>query len=247
MAHEAKPRPVIDPPPLTHHTRKLEAEIFGMSPTPPRTENHAPLTSPFNAYSLRGTAAEFEDRATDAVPLLGDICLSGQATILYAQPNSGKTLVTLHLLIEAVRAGRIEPDAAYYLNADDGSKGFADKLRIADTYGIHTLAPGFKGFKAAELLGLLRRSAAEDKARRRVVIIDMLKKFTSLMKKGRGRRVRRRLSAVRRARWHSLGDGSYRKERQRRWNAALCWRDGLYGRLRRRLCLPPAGWAARIG
>lgn len=187
MAYEAKPRPIIIPPPLTEHTRKLEQAMFGraVATSPAVSETAAPVrsSSPFDAFSLRGTAAEFEDRATDAKPLLGEICLSGQATILYAQPNSGKTLITLHLLLDAVRTERIEADLVYYCNADDGSDGFARKLRIADTAGFHTLAPGFKGFKASELLSLLRRSAENDSARGRLIVIDTLKKFTSLMKK----------------------------------------------------------------
>lgn len=186
MNYQSKPQVVLEPSSFEAHTRKLEQEIFGtyfskadiVKPTEP-----ARISSPFNAFSLRGTAAEFEDRATDAKPLLGNVCMSGQATILYAQPNSGKTLVTLHLLIDAVKEDRIDSDRAYYLNADDSSRGFAEKLNIADQLGIHTLSPGFKGFKAPDLLGLLRRAATQDSARGSLVIIDTLKKFTSLMKK----------------------------------------------------------------
>lgn len=183
MAYEAKPRVVLEPSSFDAHTRKLEREIFGTTPDIVKTQEPVRIGSPFNAYSLRGTAAEFEDRATDAKPLLGEVCLSGQATILYAQPNAGKTLVTLNLLIEAVKGGRIDSDRAYYLNADDSSRGFAEKLNIADQLGIHTLSPGFKGFKAPDLLGLLRRAASGDMARDSLVVVDTLKKFTSLMKK----------------------------------------------------------------
>jgi hypothetical protein len=182
MAYEYKPRPEIGPVCSKEHERKQREAIFGPDPVVKPAEPER-IGSPFNAYSLRGMAAEFEARATDAKPLLGSVCMSGQATILYAQPNAGKTLVTLHLLIEAVKAGRIDADRAYYLNADDSSRGFAEKLNIADQLGIHTLAPSFRAFKAPELLGLLRRAAAEDRARCSTIVIDTLKKFTSLMKK----------------------------------------------------------------
>lgn len=141
------------------------------------------VTTPLTAFSLRGQAAKFEESMVAAVPVLGDLCLAGQSTIWYAAPNAGKTLIALKLLMEAIRQERIAPGNAYYINADDGNEGFATKLRILDDFGAHTLAPGFSGFNACELSGLLRQMAETDTAIDTIVIVDTLKKVCDLMQK----------------------------------------------------------------
>lgn len=141
--------------------------------------------SPLSSYSLRGQAADFEKLATESKPLLGDLCLSGQATVFYAAPNVGKTLVTLRLVSDAVANGRINPGNVYYVNADDSSAGFATKMRLMDDLGVHTLAPGLKGLKAENLINLLGEVAEKDKARGTLIILDTVKKFVSLMDKGK--------------------------------------------------------------
>lgn len=134
-------------------------------------------------FSLRGKAGELEERAQQAFSLLGNICLSGQTTIWYAPPNAGKTLCALRLTHDAITDGRIAAGDVYYFNADDSSQGLAQKLRIMDDLGAHTIAPGFNGFKNANLLSHLKETAGRDEARGTLVIIDTVKKFTSLMDK----------------------------------------------------------------
>jgi hypothetical protein len=141
------------------------------------------VATPLAAYSLRGQATTFEESMVEATPILGDLCLAGQSTVWYAAPNAGKTLIALKLLVEAIRGQRIAPGNAYYINADDGNEGFATKLRILDDLGAHTLAPGFAGFKAADLAGLLREMAETNTAAGTIIIVDTLKKFADLMHK----------------------------------------------------------------
>ena len=141
--------------------------------------------SPLSSYSLRGRAAEFEKLATESKPLLGDLCLSGQATVFYAAPNVGKTLITLRLVGDAVAKGIINPGNIYYVNADDSSAGFATKMRLMDDLGVHTLAPGLKGLKTENLINLLSEVAEKDKARGALIILDTVKKFVSLMDKNK--------------------------------------------------------------
>ncbi len=141
--------------------------------------------SPLSSYSLRGRAAEFEKSATESNPLLGDLCLSGQATVFYAAPNVGKTLITLRLVGDAVADGRINPGNIYYVNADDSSAGFATKMRLMDDLGVHTLSPGLNGFKTENLINLLGEVAEKDKARGSLIILDTVKKFVSLMDKSK--------------------------------------------------------------
>lgn len=139
--------------------------------------------NPLRQYSMLGSAGEFEARAVAAKPLLGEVCLSGQATIWYAPPNAGKTLIGLNLALEAVELGRIDPGNVYYINADDSSEGLATKMRLMDDAGIHTLVPGQKGFRAGDLAKTLHQAAKEQQARGVIIIIDTIKKFVSLMDK----------------------------------------------------------------
>lgn len=153
-------------------------EQTGAHPLP--TANNIPLTQ----FSLRGRGAEFEARAIKAVPLLGKIVLSGQATAFYAPPNAGKTLVTLKLVLDAIAEGRQNPENVFYINADDNSAGFAAKLRLLEDAGAHVLAPGYRGFKASELVNHLKAVGQVKGGAQVLVVIDTLKKFTSLMDKG---------------------------------------------------------------
>lgn len=140
-------------------------------------------TTPLNRHSLRGESAVFRKRAIAATPLLDDLCLNGQVTVWYAAPNTGKTLIALNLLIEAVKTGRIAGENAYYVNADDGSEGLATKMELMDDIGVHTLVPGYRDFKANDLVALLCKMAERDEARGVLVLVDTTKKFTSLMDK----------------------------------------------------------------
>lgn len=139
--------------------------------------------SPLNRFSLRGKAEEFEKLAVKATPLLGDLCLAGQATVWFAPPNAGKTLIALKLLGDAIADGKITPDNVYYINADDSSEGFATKIRLMDDMGVHTLAPGYQGFTARMLPELFHAMADGKKAKGTLVIIDTIKKVASIMDK----------------------------------------------------------------
>lgn len=139
--------------------------------------------NPLLAFSLRGQSEQFQAMMVASKPLLGNVCLRGQVTVWYAGPNTGKTLIALKLLTDAVMEGRIAAGNIFYVNADDSGLGFATKLQLMDDLGVNTLAPGFKGFKAAELITLLNAMADKDEAKGVFIIVDTLKKFTDLMDK----------------------------------------------------------------
>lgn len=140
-------------------------------------------SNPLMGYSLIGQSASFRERAIAATPLLGDLCLSGQVTAWYAAPNTGKTLIALNLLVNAIRAGRIAGGNVFYLNADDSSEGMATKMELTDDLGVHTLAPGFGGFNPSDLLPRLHQMAEREQARGVFILVDTTKKFVSLMDK----------------------------------------------------------------
>lgn len=68
---------------------------------------------------------------------------------------------------------------------DDTGNGLLEKVRIAEEYGFHMLADGYKDFKCSEFPNILRDMIAKDQAQDVVVILDTLKKFVDLMDKGR--------------------------------------------------------------
>lgn len=115
--------------------------------------------------------------------LLGCSVLSGQATVIYAPPNSGKTLLTLYLLDEAVLASNLSPARCYYVNADDSPEGVHTKRSILADAGLHMLVPGLQGFDAEKLLEAMEQLIAEDDCEGVFVIVDTLKKFVNLMDK----------------------------------------------------------------
>lgn len=149
-------------------------------PPPPHPAKH-----PLDRFSLRGSAYELEANAADTKPLLGQFVMDGQATMIYAAPNAGKTLITLHTVLEAIAAGRIAADRVFYVNADDGSQGLAVKVRLLEDAGAHMMAPGRKGMKIRHLVEKLLQAIEDGTARGTLVIIDTLKKFTDLMDKKR--------------------------------------------------------------
>jgi len=150
------------------------------------TSSSGPLSeraNPLDQYSLRGKSAEIERNTADEVFILGEIALSGQFTVLYASPNTGKTLITLHFIIEGIKRGNINPSRLYYLNMDDTSKGLLQKLHLAEEYGFHMLSEGHLDFNVNQFLGIVTKMIEEDQCRDVIIILDTLKKFTNLMDK----------------------------------------------------------------
>jgi hypothetical protein len=139
--------------------------------------------NPFEKFSLKGKAAKVEEFAVNAKPILGNIALAGQLTVIYAEFNSGKTLITLHLLNQAISEGIINPLDVYYLNMDDSSSGLLEKVHLADEFGFHMLSEGYEGFTSGKFVEIIRELVKTNKANGTVVILDTLKKFVDLMSK----------------------------------------------------------------
>jgi AAA domain len=147
-----------------------------LKPVPPRF-------NPLLRYSLLDCVDELEAMAQDTKPLLGNICMMGQATMIYAPPNTGKTLLTIRLLIDAIQVGLIDGNDVIYMNADDSSSGLAEKAGILKEFGVHVVAPGFRDFKAKNLMGHVADMVARDSVHGIIIILDTTKKLVSLMDK----------------------------------------------------------------
>lgn len=143
------------------------------------------VSEPFNLlkFSMNGNATKMEADMQDEKYVLGRMAILGQSTLFYAKPNAGKTLLILWLLMEKIKAGDINGEDVFYINADDTYRGLVYKLKLAEKHGFQMLAPGHNGFKAAELASYLFQMINSESAKGKVLILDTVKKFTDLMNK----------------------------------------------------------------
>lgn len=132
-------------------------------------------------YTINGQLQEIERRAIEQKPILGKLALMGQATMLYAAPNTGKTLISFALAIDGIKAGLIDPAKLYYINNDDTTIGLAEKLRIAEEYGFKMLAEAYKNFDAGDLLEILIHLIEHDQAQGVIVIVDTATKVVNVL------------------------------------------------------------------
>lgn len=139
--------------------------------------------NPLDSFSLLGMSDEIARDAQGQKPILNGLAILGQATAIFAPPNSGKTLITTSNICDDIRQDKIERSKVYYVNVDDSAEGLANKLAIADEYRFHMLSEGYRGFKASGMLGIMNEMVASDQAKGVIVILDTIKKFTDLMDK----------------------------------------------------------------
>lgn len=143
--------------------------------------------NPLTRYSLRDSLVELEKQKVEQVLIFGSVVLLGQATVIYALANTGKTLILLYLIIEAIKKKLIAPTKLIYINMDDNSSGLVDKVRLALEYGFHMAADGHKGFQAKAFRAAMENMITENTARGVIVVLDTLKKFVNTMNKDESR------------------------------------------------------------
>lgn len=139
--------------------------------------------SPLDKFSLRDRLPEIESLAQTQVPIMGGLMVYGQAGVIYGEPNTGKTIITLHLLIEDIKAGLFVASNLYYLNMDDNSNGLIEKLRIAQEHGFHMLADGHQDFSDKVFREVLSSMVESGAAKGVIVVLDTLTKFVNTMDK----------------------------------------------------------------
>ena len=155
-----------------------------------KATSDVPHAQTFNLtkFSLNGSSSEMKKKILSDTFVLPGIAIFGQATAIYAKPNSGKTLLALHLLIQSIKDGNLKAEDVFYVNADDTYKGLIEKLELAERYGFNMLAPGYNDFKPKDFPLYISSLSASDEARGKVLILDTVKKFTDLMDKRTGSR-----------------------------------------------------------
>lgn len=115
--------------------------------------------------------------------VMDGVALLGQLTAIYAPPNTGKTLLTIRMLIDSVKAGRIDPQNVFYINADDTYSGLITKGDIFKKRGLRLIAPGINGFEVKRFPQYLDQLIKDGKAHGVIIVLDTLKKFSDLMDK----------------------------------------------------------------
>jgi hypothetical protein len=139
---------------------------------------------PLDTYLIDQSLEEMKAKMLADVFVLDGIALLGQLTVVYAKPNAGKTLTTIFMLKESIKAGRILGKDVYYINADDSGNGLIEKGFIARHHGgFGMISPGYCGFKSDNLVNHLKQMIIDDTARGKIIVLDTLKKFTDLMHK----------------------------------------------------------------
>ncbi|WP_293008138.1 hypothetical protein [Nitrosomonas sp.] len=134
-------------------------------------------------FDVTGNVDDMRQRMKDDVFVMDGIALLGQITALYASPNTGKTLLTIKMLIDSVKEGRINGEDIYYINADDTCKGIITKVDIIKSHKINMIVPDHKDFKAKDFVKYLNQLIKDDTASGVIVVLDTLKKFSDLMDK----------------------------------------------------------------
>lgn len=152
------------------------------------TSKASPTQSPLarlRALSTTNRLDEMIKNMRNEIFIIMGLVLSGQITLFFGKPNSGKTLFVLRWLINAVKSGLLKGENIFYLNADDNYKGLFTKTKIANQFNISMISPAESGTSTDEILALLGSIADSDEAKDMVIIIDTVKKFTNVMHKGK--------------------------------------------------------------
>ncbi len=131
-------------------TRPVDATDAVPNPASETTRPH-----PLERMSITGQYQELVQASRGLEPVLGQVAMRGQYTLIFAAPGKGKTLLALHLIEEGIAEGSLDPSHVFYVNADDSEHGMLEKLKLAEELGIGMLVPGFNKFSAKQLPGLL--------------------------------------------------------------------------------------------
>lgn len=163
--------------PIVREGPAADAVAQSTMATPRKTEN------PLARFSLTGKSHELTKLVQAQILVLGSYAMLGQATAIYAAPNTGKTLVVLHDIGKSIETGALDPSKVYYFNLDDNSAGLMSKLQFAEKHGFHMVAEGHRDFSSGEFLSLIEKLIDTPHPSGMVIILDTMKKVTDLMDK----------------------------------------------------------------
>lgn len=186
---QAAPIPVNEPALTLIHSEYKDAglTVHAASPFEGKSdvavEPIGPVHNALARYSLTDSLENLEKNQIEKRLIFGDLVYFGQATVFYAKPNTGKTLITLRLAIDGIKAGRFDPRQLNYINMDDDLDGLIQKTRIAKQYGFQMLSTGYNGFEFHSYLASLKDMTVNNTAKGVIVVVDTLTKIVDTMDK----------------------------------------------------------------
>ena len=142
-----------------------------------------PRRNPLQAYSLRGHVEDLRRLRLEERHVIADLVLAGQVTVEFADSNTGKTLLTIWQIVQAIKSGHVDASTVYYMNADDSLNGLLEKAVIAERYGFNMIGDGVRDFRARDFPRILTEITETGHAHGVVLIVDTVKKVTDVMDK----------------------------------------------------------------
>lgn len=133
--------------------------------------------------SVTNRITEMEANLKNDVFIFPDLALSGQITLFYAWPSTGKTIFFLRFMRDAIESGQLKGDDVFYINADDSYKGLLTKAKVAEKFGFSMISPSEAGISPQIILDMLVEISADDDANGKIILLDTLKKFADMMSK----------------------------------------------------------------
>jgi len=134
-------------------------------------------------FSLVDELAKLRSEILTSEPLCSGLAVKGQATVWYAEPNTGKTVMALWFLISDIQGGKLDPSRVFYFNLDDTLQGLAEKTAIAQLHDFHVISEGYKDFQAKDFPKVRGELIAADQCPGVVIVLDVLKKLVDIMDK----------------------------------------------------------------
>ena len=160
------------PVPSSAQPSKVFEEAFGL-----------PVDHFLRKHSAVHHLEEMRRNASPTDPLLFPIVVNGEFTVIYAAPNSGKTLLTLFLIRQGIIEKRFSPERIFHLNFDDSADGARVKTELAKSYGFNAIVPGYGGASVESVKDWMEKMIEDGSAKGVVFIFDTMKKFADPMQK----------------------------------------------------------------
>jgi len=134
------------------------------------------------ALSVTHKIKQMRQASQGLIYLMGRIAASGQITAFFGAPNTGKTLLSLHLLAEAIAALPINK-SVFHINLDDSFEGTLEKAELAQRHGFLSLDSETFKKPCEDFEKWIEDLVLEDSAKDVVLVIDTFKKFSDPMNK----------------------------------------------------------------
>lgn len=150
--------------------------------TPSLTSSTLPIFDQLYDHSLNHKVEEMEKHASKSIHIMGRLALKGQITVFFAEPSTGKTLLSLALIKEAIANSAIGKHV-FHVNLDDNYIGLIQKAHLGKRYGFQTISSETFEKPRDNLETLVDISVEDGSAKDAVLLLDTVKKFTNVMDK----------------------------------------------------------------